>query len=123
MLRHLGTKVYFDTIVVCEVNEKHEKRGNKECQMDSDIKFTVGGISAADTKKIKSIASYLKKEICVQIPVPEGAQITKRKKGRQTSQSTIFFIPLSFNIALAITQGTREGYRRQPTRILGIQCE
>lgn len=69
-------KHYFDTIVVCEVNEK---RGNKECQMDSDIKFTVGGTPSADTKKIKSIASYLKKEICVQIPVPEGAQITKRK--------------------------------------------
>lgn len=69
-------KNYFDTIVVCEVNEK---RGNKECQTESDIKFTVGGTPSADTKKIKSIASYLKKEICVQIPVPEGAQITKRQ--------------------------------------------
>lgn len=69
-------KNYFDTIVVCEVNEK---RGNKECQMESDVNFTVGGTPSADTKKIKSIASYLKKEICVQIPVPEGAQITKRK--------------------------------------------
>ena len=69
-------KNYFDTIVVCEVNEK---RGDKECQTESDIKFTVGSTPSADTKKIKSIASYLKKEICVQIPVPEGAQITKRK--------------------------------------------
>ena len=47
--------------------------------MESDIKFTVGGTPSVNTKKIKSIASYLKKEICVQVPVPGGAQITRRK--------------------------------------------
>jgi len=72
---------YFDTIVVCEVNEK---RGNKECKMDADVQFTVGGIESKETKKIQSIASYLKKEICVQIPVPERAVITKRKDVKES---------------------------------------
>ena len=74
-------KNYFDTIVVCEVNEK---RGNKECKMDTDVQFTVGGIKSKETKKIQSIAFYLKKEICIRIPVPEGAEITKRKDVKES---------------------------------------
>ena len=78
-----SARSYFSTIIVCEVNEK---RGDKECKMNSDIAFSVGGIQSHDVRKIKSIASYLKKEICVMIPIPDGAEITRRKDVTEAEQ-------------------------------------
>lgn len=66
----------FDTIMICEVNEK---RGNKECKMESDVTYKVGGVVAKGVSKLKTVASYLKKEICVLVPVPVGAKIVSQK--------------------------------------------
>mmetsp|Transcript_13013 Transcript_13013/g.28163 ORF Transcript_13013/g.28163 Transcript_13013/m.28163 type:complete len:692 (-) Transcript_13013:51-2126(-) len=71
-----SAKTYFNTIIVCEVNEK---RGDRECKMDSDVTFSIGGVQSHGVKKIKSVASYLRKEICVMVAIPDGAEITIRK--------------------------------------------
>lgn len=65
---------WFDTLVFCEVNEK---RGPKECQTEEDLTFIVGGIKSPSVTKITSAASYLKKEICVNVEIPKDAMVTK----------------------------------------------
>ena len=54
--------------------------------MDSDITYSVGGVQSHGVKKIKSVASYLRKEICVIIPIPDGAEITRRKDVAEAEQ-------------------------------------
>ena len=71
---------YFQSVVFCEVNEK---RGDKECNMISDLEFHIGGttISKQHVKQIKGVASYLKKDICIHVDIPTDAKITE-KDGR-----------------------------------------
>jgi len=66
---------YFKSIVFCEVNEK---RGAKECNTISDIEFRVGGsvVLKEQVKQIHSVASYLKKDICIHIDIPHSAKIS-----------------------------------------------
>ena len=68
---------YFQSVVFCEVNEK---RGDKECNMISDLEFHVGGasISRQHVKQIKGVASYLKKDICIHVDIPTSAKITAK---------------------------------------------
>eukprot|EP00978_Attheya_sp_CCMP212_P040122 scaffold215645_cov42-Attheya_sp.AAC.2 len=69
---------WFDALVICEVNEK---RGPNECQMERDMEFIVGGSPVSSFKtpeKIKGVASYLQKEVCVHVPIPPDAKITRR---------------------------------------------
>jgi hypothetical protein len=66
---------YFQSVVFCEVNEK---RGSKECNMLSDLDFRIGGtpISREHVKQIHGVASYLKKDICIHVEIPNSAQIS-----------------------------------------------
>ena len=73
----LQARKYFNSIVLCEVNEK---RGDKECNMVSDLSFEVGGVAVAKTgiTKIKEVASYLKKEICIRLDIPKDAEVSPK---------------------------------------------
>ena len=75
---------WFETLVFCEVNEK---RGPKECQMVSDLDFTVGGVSASSVQ-ITNAASYLKKHICINVNIPSEALITKRRNVESSGSNT-----------------------------------
>ena len=68
---------YFKSVVLCEVNEK---RGDKECNMASDLSFSVGGttVSKEQVARIKGIASYLKKDICIRVDIPGSAKISSK---------------------------------------------
>jgi len=72
---NLGADNWFNTIVLCEVNEK---RGDKECSMESDVSFTIGGIESSGVTKVDIVASYLNKRICVNVPIPPTAVLTSR---------------------------------------------
>ena len=71
---------YFNSIIICEVNEK---RGDKECRMTSDLSFLVGGatLSKSNVKQVKDVASYLKKEICVHLDIPEESKLSSKNEG------------------------------------------
>ncbi|KAL7443652.1 hypothetical protein ACHAXH_009511 [Discostella pseudostelligera] len=66
---------YFNAIVVCEVNEK---RGDKECNMVSDLEFRVGdaAVPRGNILQVKDVASYLKKDICIRVIIPTEAKIS-----------------------------------------------
>ena len=70
-------RTYFNSVVLCEVNEK---RGDKECSMVSDLAFRVGGtlVSKADITQINTVASYLKKDICIRLEIPKEAKLSAR---------------------------------------------
>ncbi|KAL3796749.1 hypothetical protein HJC23_010896 [Cyclotella cryptica] len=70
---------YYESIVFCEVNEK---RGDNECNMSSDLAFSVGGSTVAkgDVTQIAGIASYLKKDICIRVGVPVSAKISSKEQ-------------------------------------------
>jgi len=66
---------YFNAIILCEVNEK---RGDGECNMMSDLALRVGNevVPKSSVSRIKGVASYLKKEICIRIDIPGEAKIS-----------------------------------------------
>jgi len=67
---------YIKAIVLCEVNEK---RGDHECKMASDLDFRIGGIALPSkdyASQVKGVASYLKKDICIHVEIPEGAKLS-----------------------------------------------
>ena len=68
---------YFNSVVFCEVNEK---RGDKECNMLSDLAFEVGNVAVekAGVTQIKQVASYLKKDICVRLDTPKDAKLSTK---------------------------------------------
>lgn len=65
---------WFEALVFCEVNEK---RGAKECNTEEDLTFIVGGVKSSSVTKITSVASYLKKNICVNVEIPKDAIVSK----------------------------------------------
>ncbi len=66
---------YFNAVVLCEVNEK---RGDKECNMLSDLTFKVGGATVPRNavSRIHGAASYLKKDICIHVRIPDDAVLS-----------------------------------------------
>jgi hypothetical protein len=88
---------YFKSVVLCEVNEK---RGEDECKMSSDLAISVGGasVSKGGIQQISQVASYLKKDICIQVAIPEEATIS--------SQDGEF--GLDVEVAVANSRVTRE---------------
>jgi hypothetical protein len=74
---NLQARTYFNSVVLCEVNEK---RGDKECNMLTDLAFEVGGVAVAKdgVTQIKEVASYLKKDICIRLDIPIDSKISAR---------------------------------------------
>ena len=68
---------YFNSVVICEVNEK---RGDKECNMLSDLAYEVGNVAVekAGVTKLKGVASYLKKDICIRLDIPKDAKLSTK---------------------------------------------
>ena len=68
---------WFQTVVVCEVNERREPSA---CQTGSDITFKTGGIKATEVILLDAPGTlYLGKKICSYINIPEEARITSRE--------------------------------------------
>lgn len=69
-------KNWFHGLVLCEANEK---RPADACQLDKDIKFTVGSVqlSATNITMVKGAAEYLKRKTCISLDIPDAATITK----------------------------------------------
>jgi hypothetical protein len=65
---------WFDDLIICEANEK---RSDQACQLDQDMEMMVGGVPVTSIHPLKGAAEYLKRKTCVNVGVPEAAQITK----------------------------------------------
>ena len=72
-----ATHYFSKKIIICEVNEKRQSKFH-ECDMKSDVSFTIGGEPSKSVIPIKSVASYLGKNICIQVEIPPDAKITKK---------------------------------------------
>uniref|UniRef100_A0A7S1BW83 Uncharacterized protein n=1 Tax=Corethron hystrix TaxID=216773 RepID=A0A7S1BW83_9STRA len=88
---------WFKSFVICEVNEK---RTAKECKMDTDVDYFVGGASAAS--KVEKIVApgvqYLTKDICVQVDVHSTSTLSSRPDDGSGSSS----ITGSGNVGLSV---------------------
>ena len=73
----IATHYFNKHIIICEVNEKRQSKFH-ECDMKSDVSFTIGGEPSKRVIPIKSVASYLGKNICIQVEIPSNAKITKK---------------------------------------------
>ncbi|KAL7550465.1 hypothetical protein ACHAWF_015802 [Thalassiosira exigua] len=80
-----SASVRFGEVVLCEVNEK---RSDKECKMTSDLSFRVAGVEVprGSISQVKGVASYLKKDICIRMNIPEGAEISRKGGGGDDEQ-------------------------------------
>ncbi|GKY95703.1 hypothetical protein MPSEU_000531100 [Mayamaea pseudoterrestris] len=67
---------WFDTIVICEANEK---RPDDACHLNADMNYTVGGVSLSSTAMVAGAGEYLKRKTCFHVGVPIGAEITLLK--------------------------------------------
>lgn len=73
--------VWFDDIVICEANEK---RSDKACKLDRDLEITVGGVPVTNILPVKGAAEYLKRQTCVNVPIPDDAIVTTLGRVRST---------------------------------------
>ena len=68
---------WFQTIVVCEVNERREPGS---CELGKDVTYKVGGQNATNITLLDTPGTlYLGKKICSFVRVPEGATLTTRE--------------------------------------------
>ena len=67
---------WFRSIVTCQVNEKREAGS---CSPEAHMSFTIGGINATNVEMIDSAGTlYYGKKLCIYVPVPKGAKLTRR---------------------------------------------
>ncbi len=88
---------WFEALVFCEVNEK---RTDQECKTEEDLTFIVGGVKSPSVTKITSVASYLKKAICVNVEIPKDAVVTKVNTSGE--EDTGLLAPESDTVQLSI---------------------
>jgi hypothetical protein len=69
-------QLWFDGLIICEANDKRPKQA---CQLDRDVEYTVGGIKVPSVVMVNGAGEYLKRKTCVNVGVPVGAQISRRK--------------------------------------------
>jgi len=71
-----GSKALPRSLVVCEVSEK---RGDKECNVEKDMSFLVGGKVSSKISRIQRTGTaYLGKPICVSVGIPPDAVVIPR---------------------------------------------
>jgi hypothetical protein len=63
---------YFDDLILCEANEKRE---DAACRLDRDLQITTGG-QAVTGQMVNGAGVYLKRQTCLHVEIPEGAQVT-----------------------------------------------
>ena len=66
---------YFDSLIICEANEK---RDDKACRLDRDLKLTVGGTSSIGTM-VNGAGVYLNRQTCLHVEIPRSAYVTYLK--------------------------------------------
>jgi hypothetical protein len=71
---NINAKHWFDDLIICEANDK---RGETACHLDHDLEVVVGGAPVTSIGLVKGAGEYLKRTTCVNVGVPETAQITK----------------------------------------------
>lgn len=68
---------WFQTVIVCEVNERREPSA---CQTGRDITYKTGGVNATEVTLLDTPGTlYLGKKICSYINIPGEATITSRE--------------------------------------------
>ena len=68
---------WFQTLVVCEVNERSEPSA---CHIGKDVTFQTGGVNATDITLLDAPGTlYLGKKICTNVQIPKDAKITSRE--------------------------------------------
>mmetsp|Transcript_38887 Transcript_38887/g.57217 ORF Transcript_38887/g.57217 Transcript_38887/m.57217 type:complete len:652 (+) Transcript_38887:57-2012(+) len=71
---------YIKTLIICEVNEK---RGDKECNMKTDVTYKISDrVVTSVTTVMAAGAAYLKKPVCVHVDIPKDAKISTRDDGK-----------------------------------------
>lgn len=67
----------FQSVVVCEVNEKHPS--GKACHIDEDLAFEVGGAKNQVVKPINATgAHYWGRNICILVEIPSRALLSEK---------------------------------------------
>jgi len=67
----------FQSVVVCEVNEKHSS--DKACDVNEDLAFEVGGSQSQSVKPINATgAHYWGRNICVLVEIPSHSLLSVR---------------------------------------------
>ena len=69
-----AAKAWFDGLILCEANEKRDK---KACQLDKDLQISVGGVEVDSISHIDGAGVYLNRKTCVNIEIPSKATVTK----------------------------------------------
>lgn len=97
---------WFDTLVLCEVNEK---RTADECKLVQDLDFIVGGSKVDKVFQITNAAAYLKKDICINIVIPNDAvvKVTSNDEGNGSSP-LIEQVELNIDISVKRLDVSRE---------------
>jgi len=71
-----STETPMSSVILCESNEKRDAMA---CNLENDVKYSIGGVDATDVKSIDATGfSYLGKNICVHMTVPTGAKSTTK---------------------------------------------
>ncbi|KAL3934684.1 MAG: hypothetical protein SGBAC_009655 [Bacillariaceae sp.] len=71
---------WFESIVVCQVNEQRE---DGECDFGKDVGVIIGGVNVTDISPYMMEmggTTYLGKKVCSHIPVPDGAILTSHNR-------------------------------------------
>lgn len=72
-----SAREWFQTVVVCEVNERSEPSA---CQVGKDVTFKTGGVNATEVAMLDTPGTlYLGKKICTYVRIPSDAKITSRE--------------------------------------------
>lgn len=107
---------YFQSLVLCEVNEKRTKQ---ECNLETDVTYQIGGVTSNSVHRLKEngVAQYLKKPLCVHVGIPSSAKVSfdsklAYKKGRQPEMTmdgndgaaSLFGLLLSIRVTGKVTR-------------------
>jgi hypothetical protein len=78
-----NASTWFDSIILCQVNERTYEEHPDACNFATDVSFTIGGanVTSNHTKMVHTIgAVYLGKPICKHIQTPPGARLTSHNE-------------------------------------------
>lgn len=70
----------FQNVVVCEVNDKHVT--GKECNLNTDLSFVVGGSVSHDIKPVNATgAFYWGRNVCIRVGIPPQSTLSRSEGG------------------------------------------
>lgn len=82
---------WFQSVVLCEVNEKRTERGI--CKLDQDVSYRLGGANVTRPTSIDAMgAQFMGQKVCVHLAVPESARLTTRGALRWNQTQSLGFV-------------------------------